>query len=64
MYKKGNQHIIYVKNFNLVSFLQDAPCCFPNGRAACKSFVTKLASDLYGKSLSLSAWLDLGQFTR
>ena len=38
---------------------QDAPCVLPNGRAVCKSLITRLAADLYGRELPLSAWLDL-----
>ena len=38
----------------------DAPCCLPNGAAVCKSLITRLAHDLYGHNLPLSAWLDLG----
>jgi hypothetical protein len=38
---------------------QDAPCVLPNGRAVCKSLIIRLAADLYGRELPLSAWLDL-----
>lgn len=35
----------------------DPPCSLPNGRAVCKSLMTRLALDLYQKDLPLSAWL-------
>ena len=42
---------------------EDAPCSLPNGRAVCKSLISRLALDLYAQDLPLSAWLQLGLST-
>jgi len=41
----------------------DPPCSLPNGRAVCKSLITRLALDLYSQDLPLSAWLHIGLST-